>query len=182
LRATPTKRSQNPLFPASANRPPCAPALHCSHCATAAAISAIMLTAATCRHDVSRAASSAPWGLACWWCLAVAPIQLGGGGTRTHETRTSTAGCPGRKCPEYEVPRQPVTSGASLRHARGARQKSSPPPPHPRASCINPLTGLLLRAAPRAPGLASRKLIYSDPDFINPSARCGRADTCKQTA
>jgi hypothetical protein len=51
---------------------------------------------------MSRAVSSAPWGLA-RWCLPVAPTPLGGGCART------TASCPG-KCSEHEIP---VTSGAS---------------------------------------------------------------------
>ena len=78
---------------------------------------------------MSRAVSSAPWGLA-QWCLAVAPIPPGGGGTRT------TASCPG-KCPEHETPRQPVTSGAPTPCARRGAEcipaATSPPPPvqHP---------------------------------------------------
>ena len=74
---------------------------------------------------MSRAVSSAPWGLA-RWCLAVAPIPPGGGGTRT------TASCPG-KCPEHEIPRQPVTSGASAACARRGAEvlPATTAPPRP---------------------------------------------------
>ena len=74
---------------------------------------------------MSRAVSSAPWGLA-RWCLAVAPIPLGGGGTRT------TASCT-RKCSEHEIPRQPVTSGASAACARRGAEvlPATTAPPRP---------------------------------------------------
>ena len=74
---------------------------------------------------MSRAVSSAPWGLARWY-LAVAPIPLGGGGTRT------TANCTS-KCSEHEIPRQPVTSGASAACARRGAEvlPATTAPPRP---------------------------------------------------
>jgi hypothetical protein len=87
-----------------------------------------------------------------------------------------------RNTRSHDSPLHPVP----MWHARGARQKSSKPPLDPRAPRSNPLRWprltrrAVLRAGPRAPGLASRKLIYLG-SRLNPSVRCGRTDTCEQT-
>jgi hypothetical protein len=121
---------------------------------------------------MSRAVSSAPWGLA-RWCLAVAPIPLGGGGTRT------TANCPG-KCSEHEIPRQPVTSGASAASARRGAEvlPATTTPPRPVQQPTGPvLRGERCSRRPDAPppGFASRKLIYSDPDLTRQRGLDGRS-------
>ena len=77
------------------------------------------------------------------------------GGERSTQT---TASCP-VKCPEHEVPRQPVTSGAS---AACARLEAEALPRHhctpaPRATThwARLVRRAVPRAAPRAPGLAA---------------------------
>ena len=95
---------------------------------------------------MSRAVSSAPWGLA-RWCLAVVPTPLGGGGART------TASCPG-KCSEHEIPRQPVTSGASTGGARREAEvlPATTTPPRPSQQPTGPvLRGERCSRRPHAP-------------------------------
>jgi hypothetical protein len=113
---------------------------------------------------MSRAVSSAPWGLARWY-LVVAPIPLGGGGIRT------TANYCTRKCSEHEIPRQPVTSSAPAACVRrGAEARpATPVPPAPRS--ITPRGRLVrwavLQAAPGTPGPARRKPNYCDPNLAH---------------
>jgi hypothetical protein len=112
---------------------------------------------------MSRAVSSAPWGLA-RWCLAVAPSPLGGGGTRT------TAGCPG-KCPEYEIPRDPVISGASAACAR--REAEALPatnvPPRPVQQPTGPvLCGGRFSGRPHAPPVSAQAHLFGSR--LSPSA------------
>jgi len=123
---------------------------------------------------MSRAVSSAPWGLARTWRLP-----------QFHWGTQNTGSCT-RKCSEHEIPRQPVTSGACLRSVcHEARCRS--PPRHPCAPAPRSITPrgrlvrrVLLQAAPGTPGPARHKPNYCDPNLahrrsvVEPDERCKR--------